>query len=100
MAAVTRKSRTGIVVSPEEAISAMDLIRIHTAYAAYAGFEEDNLGSLEPGKLADLVVLSADPLTADPENYMDIRVDMTMIDGEVRYQRPGAEIRTRATSSP
>ena len=50
------------------------------------------LGTLEPGKLADLVVLSEDPLTVEPERLMQIRVDMTMIDGQIRYQRPGAEL--------
>ena len=89
--AVTRASRSGAVISPEEAISPIDLIRMHTAHAAYAGFEDGALGTLEPGKLADLVVLSEDPLTADPERFIKIQVDMTVIGGQIRYQRPGAE---------
>jgi predicted amidohydrolase YtcJ len=72
----------------------MDAIRINTAFAAYSGFDDENLGSLEAGKLADLVVLSDDPLTIDPERLMEIVPDLTMIDGKVRYLRPGAEIPT------
>ncbi|MEE9230278.1 MAG: amidohydrolase [Acidobacteriota bacterium] len=90
--AVTRKGRTGESISPEEAISPMDVIRMHTIYAARAGFEEKTRGSLEPGKLADLVVLSGDPLTAPADEIMKIRADMTMIDGEIRYQRSGVEL--------
>ncbi|MEE9218230.1 MAG: amidohydrolase, partial [Acidobacteriota bacterium] len=90
--AVTRKSRTGTLISPEQAVSAMDAIQMHTIHAAYAGFEEETRGALEPGKLADLVVLSGDPLAVDPDQLMEIRPDLTMIDGTVRYRRSGAEL--------
>ena len=89
--AVTRKSRTGASISPDEAVSPMDVIRMHTTYAARAGFEEKTRGSLEPGKLADLVVLSGDPLTASADQLMKIRADLTMVDGEIRYEREGAD---------
>lgn len=88
--AVTRKSRIGAPISPEEVISPMDVIRMHTIYAARAGFEEKTRGSLEPGKLADLVVLSGDPLTAPADQLMQIRADITMVDGEIRYERAGS----------
>ncbi|MFQ5932405.1 MAG: amidohydrolase [Nitrospiraceae bacterium] len=96
--AVTRTSRTGVSISPEEAVSPMDVIRMHTAFAAYAGFEDTRIGSLAAGKLADLVVLSEDPLAVASGRFMKIRVDLTMIDGKVRYQRSGAEVPTGATS--
>ena len=60
-------------------------------YAAHAGFEENEKGSIEPGKLADLAVLSRDPLTTPPERLMEIQVDVTVLDGRIAYQRNAAE---------
>jgi predicted amidohydrolase YtcJ len=51
-------------------------------------FEEDVKGSLEPGKLADLVVLSDDILTCTPERIRDMTVELTMVGGKVVYQSP------------
>ena len=56
-AAVTRKTNSGLVVGPEEAVGIMDAIRIYTWNGAYLGKDEDRLGSIEPGKLADLIVI-------------------------------------------
>jgi hypothetical protein len=67
-------------LEPEEAL------RAYTLDAAYAGFEEHDKGSLEPGKLADLVVLSGDP-RAKPKDIAKLRVDMTVLDGEVVYRK-------------
>ena len=57
-AAVNRKTKYGAVVQPEEAIAVMDAIRMQTIWAAFAGFQEKDKGSIEVGKLADLVVVS------------------------------------------
>lgn len=84
---VVRKSWDGVEVSPEEAISVMDAIRLFTIDAAYAGFEEDIKGSIEPGKLADLTVLNEDILTVDPNAIKDILVDYTIVNGEIMYKR-------------
>jgi predicted amidohydrolase YtcJ len=84
---VARRSWDGAEVSPEEAISVMDAIRLFTINAAYAGFEEDVKGSIEPGKLADLTVLHEDILTVDPDTIKDIAVDYTIVDGEIVYER-------------
>lgn len=85
---VTRRNRNGVVVQPEdESLSVLDALRVQSLFGAYAGFEENVKGSLEPGKLADLVVLSEDPLEAAPERLADIVMDLTMIDGVVRYER-------------
>ena len=59
-----------------------------TIWAAYGGFEEKVKGSIEPGKLADLVVLSSDPLAARPEDLADIQADLVILDGKVAYERP------------
>jgi hypothetical protein len=86
--AVNRKTKYGTPVQMEEAISVMDAIRMFTTWAAYGGFEETIKGTIEPGKLADLVVVSSDPLTAPPESLADIRADLVVLDGRVAYERP------------
>ena len=59
----------------------------YTRLAAYLTFEEDRKGSLEVGKLADLVVLSQDLLTIDPTRTMDTEVDLTVLGGRVVHER-------------
>ena len=83
--AVTRRTRTGKVVGPEEAIGVMDAIRLYTWNGAYIGKEDDIKGSIEPGKLADLVVLDRDILTAQPEEIKEIKVLTTIVDGKIVY---------------
>lgn len=85
--AVNRKTKYGAVVQPEEAISVMDAIRLQTIWAAFAGFQEKEKGSIEPGKLADLVVVSADPLTLSPDRLADVHTDLVVLDGKVAYER-------------
>ena len=85
--AVNRKTKYGSPANAEEAISRMDALRMLTTWAAYAGFQEKSRGSIETGKLADLVVLSGDPLTAPAEHILDIQVDYTILDGKIAYQR-------------
>jgi predicted amidohydrolase YtcJ len=85
--AVTRKTSSGIVVGPEEAINIMDAIRIYTWNGAYLSKDEDILGSIEPGKLADLIVLDKDILTIDIENIKEIQVLMTIVDGKIVYNQ-------------
>ncbi|MGP0070480.1 MAG: amidohydrolase [Bryobacteraceae bacterium] len=85
--AVNRKTKYGQTVDPNEAISRMDAIRMFTIWAAYGGFQEQSRGSIEQGKLADMVVLSGDPLTIPAEHILDINVDYTILDGKVAYRR-------------
>ncbi len=82
---VTRKTAEGRVYGPEQRVSAEEAIRIWTLGSAYASFEEDIKGSIEVGKLADLVILSGDPTQTPPDEIKDIRVEMTIIGGEVVY---------------
>ncbi len=84
--AVTRRAESGEELLPEEAISAKEALAMYTINAAYASFEEDIKGSITPGKLADMAVLSADPLKSPPEQIKDIRVEMTIIDGGVAWE--------------
>jgi predicted amidohydrolase YtcJ len=62
-----------------------------TINAAYMLFREDEVGSLEPGKLADVIVLSANPLDVELDDLKDISVWMTMIGGETEYCAQGFE---------
>jgi predicted amidohydrolase YtcJ len=86
-AAVTRKAENGQVLSPRESISAEDALRIYTLGGAYASFEEQLKGSIEVGKLADMVLLSADPTSVAPEQIKDIQVEKTIVGGEVVWER-------------
>ena len=81
-ASVTRKTAIG-ELGPEEAISRQEALKLYTTYAAHISFEEDLKGSIEPGKLADFVVLSDDLLTVPEENIKDIEVLMTVVGGKV-----------------
>jgi predicted amidohydrolase YtcJ len=80
-AAVTRASRSGEVAAPEEAVSAADALAAYTLGAARAAGCDDVCGSLEPGKRADLLVLSADPTTVPPAAIARIRVEETWLKG-------------------
>jgi len=86
-AAVTRKGMTGEVYGPDEAITMQEAIRGYTILGAYLNREENVKGSLEPGKYADMIVLSDDLLTIDPERIMDVTVEQTYINGELVYQQ-------------
>jgi len=84
--AVNRKTRTDYVVGPEERISVMDALRAVTINAAHQFFEENDKGSLEPGKLADLVILSSNPVD-DPGHIDEIEVLKTIVGGRTVYER-------------
>ena len=88
-AAVTRKGMSGEAYGPEEALSIREALRGYTANGAWLTFEEDVKGTLEPGMLADMVVLSENLLDIDPERLLDVEVDMTIVGGVVLYERRG-----------
>jgi predicted amidohydrolase YtcJ len=69
----------------ERRLTVMEALSLFTTNAAKIAFEEEEKGTIEPGKLADLVVLGGDPLTADPRVLKDIAVEMTIVGGEVVY---------------
>jgi predicted amidohydrolase YtcJ len=83
--AVTRRTRSGADIGPGERITPLEALRLYTIHGAHAAFEERVKGSLEPGKLADMVVLGDDPLAVDPWAIRDIRVERTIIGGEIVY---------------
>mgnify|MGYP001046026785 CR=1 FL=1 len=97
--AVARLTFSNQSYEPEQCLTIQEALRAHTMVAAYAGFEEDVKGSIEPGKLADLAVWQRDPYTAfeelsgkpfDGEKVIStigsLKIDMTMVGGEIIYQ--------------
>jgi hypothetical protein len=85
--AVNRLSTGGNLIGEDERISALQALRATTIDAAWQIFQEDNRGSVEVGKLADLVILSDNPLTVDKGQIKDIRVEQTFVGGRRVYQR-------------
>ena len=89
-AAVTRQTVDGgnpMGWIPKQKIGITDAIKGYTINNAYAAFEEKEKGSIEPGKLADLVVLSEDILTINPEKIQNVKVLMTIFDGKIVYEK-------------
>ena len=84
---VNRATRSGHVLGPEQRASVSEALYAVTQGAAYQYFEEDSKGSITPGKRADLVILGADPLTADPGTLADIPVVETFARGRSVYRR-------------
>ena len=84
---VNRTTKAGRPIGMSQRISVVEALRLYTTNAAYQSFDEDRLGSIEEGKLADMVVLGEDILTVPPETIIDIPVDMTIVDGKVVYER-------------
>jgi len=91
-AAVTRKGMSGRVFAAEEALTVMEALQAYTLYGAWLSFEEDLKGSIEPGKLADMIVLDQDLLTIDPDHIMDTQVLQTWLGGKLVYERQPGEI--------
>jgi len=86
--AITRKTLDGEVVGPDQALTREEALRFHTVWAAYSTFEEDLKGSLEPGKFADLAVLTDDYLVVEEDEIKDIRPLLTMVGGQVVFSDP------------
>ena len=85
---VARLSVTDERVAPKEAITRAEALRCSTLNGAYLTFDEAKKGSIEPGKLADLAVLSADPLSVEENSIRVIRSLMTMVGGRIVFQAP------------
>jgi predicted amidohydrolase YtcJ len=84
--AVTRKTGSGEGVGLSQRTTLLHAIRSFTLNGAYASFEEDRKGSIEPGKLADLVVLDGPILQTLPEELLSMKPTLTMIGGEVVFE--------------
>ena len=85
---VTRTTGNGSVIMQSEAVSREEALKAYTINNAYATFEESLKGSIEPGKLADMAVISDDILTCPAEKIKDIECLMTILDGRIIYSSP------------
>lgn len=86
-AAVTRRTHSGLLLAPHQAITAEQALESYTAGAAYASFDERRVGRIRPGMLADLTVLSADPCGVEPGAIQTIQVDQTIVGGDLVFER-------------
>jgi predicted amidohydrolase YtcJ len=92
-AAVTRRTLDGKNSKgwvPEQKISVEETVRAYTLGSAYAEFQEQVKGTITPGKLADIVILSRDIFKIDPKEIEKVRVELTMVDGRVVYEQNGS----------
>lgn len=85
ISSVTRRMANGEQFFPEQAMGRMEALYSYTMGCAKAVFDEDELGSLGVGKRADIVVLNANPLTLAEDDLTSLEVEMTLVDGDVRY---------------
>ncbi|MFZ0935226.1 MAG: amidohydrolase, partial [Bryobacteraceae bacterium] len=87
-ASVTRRSKDGSVFFPDQRMTRQEALRSYTWNNAYAAFEENLKGSLEPGKLADITVLSRDILTVPEDEIPATQVVYTIVGGKVAFEGP------------
>jgi len=90
--AVNRLTANGTSFGEKQKIDVLEAIRLYTYNGAYASFDEDIKGSLEPGKLADMIVLDRSILKTLPQDLKDIQVELTMLDGEILFERSKTKI--------
>jgi predicted amidohydrolase YtcJ len=83
--AINRRTRSDVTLGAQERIDLISALRAITIDAAWQSYIDDDLGSIEAGKLADLIVLSADPAAVD--DVRTLSVDLTYIGGDLVYQR-------------
>jgi predicted amidohydrolase YtcJ len=85
---VNRVSRAGSVIGPDQRITPLEALKAMTIDAAYQYSEDASKGSLETGKLADLVILDQNPLKVDPMKIKDVSVVETIKEGKTIYKAP------------
>lgn len=84
-ATVTRRSRSGAIIGPEQRVDVVTALKAMTIWPAYQHFEEGSKGSIEKGKLADFVILSKDPTSVDPETLSQLKVTETIKEGKTIF---------------
>src|SRR4029077_12928677 len=91
--AVLRRTAGGRVLGPGERLGARGALALYTTEAAFAMHRERDIGSLEPGKLADFVILDRNPLDTEPGQIADIRVLATVLGGQPVFQAADSPLR-------
>lgn len=92
-ATVSRRSRSGDIIGPDQRVPVMTALKAMTIWAAWQYFEEKDKGSIEAGKLADFVILTEDPTAADPEKLYEIKVAETIKEGVSVYKAPPEKLK-------
>ena len=80
-----RQTRSGLVLGPHHRLSLEEALFAHTTDAAYAVGMEERIGSLAPGKAADLTILAADLRDSEPAEIPEVPVTATIVNGETKY---------------
>ncbi len=84
--AVLRSTRSGQAIAPEQAIDVAQALWCFTAGSAIVSGQDDRLGRIAPGYLADLAILSGDPLDTPTERLLEIQVEQTFVSGRIAYE--------------
>jgi predicted amidohydrolase YtcJ len=84
---VTRKTSSGKVLYAKERITPIEAVRAYTIDGAYAAWEENIKGSIEPGKLADLTIVDRNPLKIPKEDLKNVTTVITVIGGNIMYNK-------------
>ena len=96
---VTRTTERGTVIVPSEAINREEALKMYTINNAHASFEETIKGSLEPGKLADMVILSDDILECPVDRIKEIQSELTIVGGRIVYSSGKDDVQYIRTGS-
>jgi len=98
-ATVTRRSRSGDIIGPAHRVDVITALKAMTLWPAWQHYEEHDKGSIEAGKLADFVILSADPTAVDPETLDELQVLETIKEGSAVFVRAAATASSRPNSA-
>jgi predicted amidohydrolase YtcJ len=93
--AVRRTTRDGHTLGAEQTIDVESALRAYTAEAAYLAHEEQDKGQLTPGRLADIAVMSQDPISADPDSLKNLAIEATIVGGEIAWTAPRTDLAVR-----
>ncbi len=99
-ATVTRRTRSGDILGPLQRVDVMTALKAMTIWPAWQQFEENSKGSIEPGKVADFVILSGDPTIIDPETLDQLQVLVTIKNDKVIYQAENSQQANLLRRSP
>ncbi len=99
-ATVTRRTRSGDILGPHQRVDVITALKAMTIWPAWQHFEEDEKGSIEPGKLADFVILSEDPTAVAPQTLVDLEVQVTVKEDAIIYQAQEGMPRSGLRMSP
>jgi predicted amidohydrolase YtcJ len=99
-ATVTRRTRSGDILGPLQRVDVVTALKAMTIWPAWQHFEEGDKGSIEAGKIADFVILSADPTAVDPETLADLQVLVTVKDDKVIYEAATGAVASHRQYSP